>query len=333
MFVTRKALMVAKLEGTAYTIETLANADFNIEVDELQWTEEIKSFQRKVADGTLDTYNSVMGKQTGGCTFMVPLNPGSAVNDEPKWSKFLQACGMKAIGWDGGGEVAVGSAVEGISWVPHTDLTHTPITIECLEVDSGASPSQLVTRLRGCMGNVEFMINEAGEPIQMRFEFQGSLVAIIDRAFGSLPAQTGLSTVQPAAVLDTAVSVGGTTKDIDKFSINLNNSVQAWGSTSVAEGVKGSYIGSRRITLNIDPVAALLANDPVYTRWKAGTTGALSIALSSTPAFTLSAPVAQYATRTRGERNEAVVSEEVFELHKSAATGNDAFEILQGAKS
>jgi len=331
MFLTQRAFMAAKLESTPYTPSPPASVDFDIEVENLSWSEEIAEFQRKVADKTLDSYNSVMGKQSGTVTFMVPINPGSGVTVQPAWSKFLQACGFKVVGWDSGAEVDVGSAVAGISWYLSQYFTHIPITIECAEMNHGASPSQLVTTLAGCMGNVEFMIGDTGEPIQMNFEFKGSLESIVDRAFGSILVRTGVSTVQPPAVLGATVTVGGTAQCMSKFSINVGNSVDLWTCAAESTGIRGAYIGSRETILTLDPIAELLATDPVYTQWLAGVTGAVVISLASTPALTFNAPVAQYSAKARGERDEAVTAEKTFRLHKSS--GDDSLELLQGAKS
>lgn len=321
MFLTQKAFLVAKLETTPYTPETLAAADYDIEVENLSWSEEIAEFQRKVADGLLDSYNSVMGKQSGSVSFMTPMNPGATADEEPKWSKFLKACGY----------AMTTHTTTGISWVLHSDNTHIPMTIEVAELNSGSSPGQLVTTLAGCVGNVEFMIGDTGEPIQMVFEFQGSLESIADRVYGNKLDPTGLSTVQPPAVLGATVTVGGTAQCMSKFSINTGNSVNLQTCASESTGIKGAYIGSRETILTLDPIAELLATDPVYTQWLAGTTGAVVISLASSPTLKLSAPVAQYSAKARGERDEAVTAEKTFRLHKSS--GNDALELLQGSKT
>jgi len=75
----------------------------------------------------------------------------------------------------------------------------------------------------------------------------------------------------------------------------------------------------------------LEATEDVYADWKNGATGAIVVSLASTPPLKISAPVAQKSTVARGERDEAVSSDQVFRLHKSA--GNDVLEILQGAKA
>jgi len=336
MFVAQKAQLVGAIEDPAYAEETIASANFDIEVENLEWSENVAEFQRKLADGTLDSSPSVMGKQSASCSFMTCLNPGSSATDEPKWSKFLQACGFYATGWDGGAEVAVGSAVDGISWRPHKDYTHTPMTFKAFEVySSGVAADlnkQMVTTMVGCMGNVTFLIGDAGEPIQMNFEFQGSIESVADVAAPVALVPTGVSSVQPPSVLGATVTVGGVSQCISKFEINTGNSVNLWTCATEDSGIKGAYIGSRETTLNIDPIAELVATESVYADWVAGTTGAVAIVLGSTPVLRLDAPTAQKSTVARGERDEARIFEETFRLHKGSS-GNDSFELLQGAKT
>lgn len=325
MFLEKKSEVVGAIEDTAYTPDDLVDADFDLEVEDISYSQEIKEFQRKVADGTLDSYNSVMGKQSGKISFMTPMNPGAAVNTEPKWSKYLRACGYKKTA----------HGVTGISWVPHTDCTHVPMTLEVVEIKEGASPKQLVTRLGGAMGNVTIGVGEVGEPIQLKFEFTGKLIGVVDRPFASLLTPTSVNTEQPPALMGATVTVGGVTQVFNNFEVNTGNSINLWTDPSKSEGIKGAYIGSRETVLTMDPILELLADDPVYTDWLAGNTGAVSIVMGSTPELTLSAPAAQYSTVGMGARDEARTAEKTFRLHRdvSGETYNDSFEILQGAKA
>jgi hypothetical protein len=323
--------VVGKQESTPYTAETLVDADFKVAVENLTYSNEIKMFRRKILDGFLDQSPMVPGKQSGKVGFMIPLTPGATVATQPKWSHFLESCGFKVMGWDGGVEVAVGSAVEGISWVLHAEKVQIPCTIETAELSVGASPKQLITKLRGCMGNVQFMIGEVGEPIQMVFDFSGALVSIADQVYASKLDPTSLSTVLPPAVLAACVTVGGVNQICDKFEINPNASVVPYTDPNKAEGIRGFYIGSWDPSMTVDPNMELLADDPVYPEWLAGTPGAVSIIMNSTPNLTLSAPVAQYETVTVDEREESSIAGKTFRLLKSS--GNDSIELLQGAKS
>jgi len=318
MFLTQKAFAIAKIEVASYTPVEGVAVDFDIEIENLEWSPEVAEFQRKLADGLLDTFNSVMGKQSCTVSFSSVLNPGATAATLPKWDKFLLACGYKKTI----------HTTTGISWVIHSDNTHVPITLTCHEIDDGASPATLVTTVGGAMGNVEFMIGDVGEPIQIVFEFKGSLE---DVTVGAVIVPTGVSTVQPSAFLGATVTIGGLDQCISKFSFDTGNSIQLQTCPDELTGIRGAYVGSRETTLTIDPLGVLEATEDVYADWKNGVTGAVVVSLASTPALKISAPVAQKSTVARGERDEAVSSEQVFRLHK--LLGNDVLEILQGSKT
>lgn len=337
MFLTNKTTIISKLEATPYDAagETLADADFNLRIrNDVSYNVEIAEYRRKILDGTLDPLLSVPGRQTGTASFVVDMAPGAFVDTEPAWSKLLQACGFSVIGWDNGSPVAVGSAVEGISWNPHTDNTHVPVTLEVHEQLEGASADMLVTRFQGVMGNVTFTIGTVGEPVQMNFEFSGAFKSMVDLAFGLRLDPTSLSTVKPGAILGSTITVNGVAQDLDTFEFNMNNSIQEWTDPSRSTGNKGFYKDGFEPSLTLDPTLKQLSVEPVYTEWLACTPGAVSIGVSSTgaPDITLSAPAAQRTNVDIGDRNGARLGVTTFLLTQGTA-GNDVFEILQGAKT
>lgn len=318
-------MIISKIEATSYTAETLASTDFNVRVTEPpSYSPEIAEYRRKILNGELDLSTSVMGRQMCSVTFKVDLTPAAAVDTEPQWSKLLQACGLKPTVF----------ASNGYNWVPHTDYTHIPITIEVIEENEGGSPSQLVYRIGSAMGNVRWFIGTVGEPVQMEFTFTGALLSIADRASGSALPVNGMSTIVPPAVLSITATVGGVAQDLDTLEFNMNNDVQIWIDPSKASGIKGAYIAGREPTLTMDPTTKLLATEDWYTQWKGSTTLAVSVALGSTPALTLSAPAAQYLEVGQGDRNGARVAEKTFLLTDAeGASSNAVFKLLQGAES
>lgn len=333
MFAQSRRTAVCTLESPAYTAATLSSVDFNVRVEEdISYSPEIEEKRRRVMQGDFDFDTSVMGKQRCTASFSVYVSPGSATDATviPAWSKLLQACGMKPIGWDNGSEVAVGSAVEGISWEPHIDYTHVPITLELEEIKEGASSNRLITRIAGAMGNVKFSIGTVGEPIMMHFEFSGRLESIADRAYASRMTPNGLSTVVPPAVLTTTVVINSVAQDLDKFEVDMGNDVQEWVDPVQATGVKGNYITMKEPIFTVDPTSKLLADEAVYTDWLAGTARAISVTTSGTVPITLSATKAQHTAVANGERNGAVTAEKTLLLTRGA-TANKTFQILQGA--
>ncbi len=336
MFLTNKTTIIAKLEATPYDVagETLADADFNVRIrSDVSYSPEIAEYKRKILDGTLDHLSSVMGRQTGSCSFTVDMAPGALVNTVPEWSKLLQACGFKVIGWDAGSPVAVGSAVEGISWVPHVDVTHVPITLEVHEQLEGASAGHLVTRFQGAMGNVTLAIGTVGEPVQMKFEFKGAFKSMVDLNFAGRLDPTSLSTVKPGSVLSSTITANGVAQDLDSFEINMNNDIQEWIDPARSTGNRGCYRAMFEPQMTVNPTLKQLATEPVYTEWLNATQIAVSILVpnGSNPDITLSAPKGQRISLGIGDRNGARTAETNFLLTQNA--GNDTFEILQGAKS
>lgn len=336
MFLTNKTTIIAKIEGTPYgsSGETLADADFNVRIkNDVSYSVEIEEYRRKILDGTLDHLTSVPGKQRGQCTFTVDMAPGALVATEPGWSKLLQACGFKAVGWNSSSEVAVGSAVEGMSWRPHTDQTHVPITLEVHEQLEGAAADHLVTRFQGMMGNVTIAIGTVGEPVQMSFEFSGAFISMVDLAFASRIDPTSLSAIKPGAVLSATATVNSIVQDLDTFEFNMGNSIQEWVDPSRSTGIKGFYKDAYEPILTVDPTMKQLSVEPVYTEWMACTQLAVSILVGngSNPDITLLAPKAQRTNLEISDRNGARTSATTFLLTQD--TGDDVFEILQGAKS
>ena len=336
MFLTDKVNLIMALESPSYGVagEDLVSDDFNVRVRELSYSPVIAEFRRKILNGHFDMSESVMGRQECSATFIVDLAPGATVTTEPQYSKLLQACGLKVQGWSAGVPVAVGSAVSGISWVTHCEESHTPGTMEIVERNDGTSPSQLVTRLQGAMGNVKFAVGTVGEPILMSFEFKGAFISMVDRVFGSILDPTAQLSSVPPAVLSATATVGGRVQDFDKFEIDVGNDLQEWIDPSRFTGNNGFYIGGKESVMTVDPTTKLLATDPVYTDWINGTPGAVSIALATAVPLTLLAPQAQYIAVGKGDRNRARIDEKQFLLQTAVPlVGNDTFELLQGSKS
>lgn len=336
MLITNRGEVITKVESTPYTGETLVDADNSVRFSAPpEYSANIAEYQRKILDGTLDQWTSVMGKQTGTVTLKVDIAPAAAVNTIPAWSKLLQIAGFKVIGWDGGSAVAAGSAVEGISWVPHADNTHIPGTVEIQEIKEGSSADMLVTRMTGCVAVASFMIGTVGEPLQLMLAISGALVSVADRAFAAKLDPTSLSTIVPPAFMGvTTLTVGGVTQDLDSFEINMNSTASEWPDPTNAGGVKGFYLSAHRPTMTLDPTLKLIATEDFWGDWTDETTGALSIVMSSTPALTLSAPACQLITAEFADRNGARVNSKTLLLTSNEGQSpNAVFELLQGAKS
>ncbi len=327
MFLTNKTVVFGKTESPAYVAATMesgmADADFNVRVKEISYSFDIAEYRRKLADGTLDFSESVMGKQQATISFNVGLAPAPSVASDPQWTKLLEACGFKKTA----------HSTTGISWVPHADNTHVPITLMIEEIEEGADPDGLKIVIGGAMGNVKFSVGTVGEPVIMQFEFTGKLYVVEDFASGARIDPTTFSTIVEPPLLCATATINSIAQDFDTFEFDMANDIQIWTDPSDCTGIKGAYVAGREPQMTLDPTCKLLATEDWYGDLTNSTPAprAISAALAVSPAMTLSAPKGQLVAVTPGERNGARTVEKTLLLEKDS--GNDVFEVLQGSKT
>jgi hypothetical protein len=309
-----------KLESTPYTSETLAADDYDMCVYNIEYDNDIAMMARKCARGDLSNDTSIAGKRMVTISFAVDLAYQGAVDTAPTYFKALKACALK--------QTAHGST--GISLVTNADYTKVPATIEVVEKDEGASPSQVVVKARGCMGNARFVLDAVGQPVRIEFEFKGVLESITDRAFGSILNPTGFDTNLPDAVLSASIEMFSEEQQLDTITIDLGNTVEVYADPAQAEGLEGGHVVSRNPTIECDPDLELIATQGDYSRWTGNTTGAFSMTVGSQ--MTLSAPAVQIIKAyTPGDREGHTVNTKSYELKRSS--GNDEFKLLQGSET
>jgi len=315
-----KRTLGMKIESTPYTAETLAATDYNIEAFNIEYTPEIAVLERKIARGDLSRDVSITGKRQVTITFSIHAYTSSTLNSPPNYFKCLQACGMF--------QTIHGST--GVSLVPHASYTNVPATIEVVEKDEGTSPSQVVIKAHGCMGNVKIPLGNVGEPLRYDFEYKGVLTSITDRAYGSILTPTGMTSQQPEAVLACGITLFGEGQQLNTITIDLGNVVENYTDPTKDQGYEGARVVDRNPNIALDPDLELIATQGDYARWTGNTTGIFSMQIGDNMA--ISAPAAQLTNAYQpGEREGHVVNNKTLELKRSS--GNDELKILQGSES
>lgn len=319
-FLPTRRTIGAKLEGTPYTAETLAATDYDFQAYNISYDPTIENLARKVARGDFGKELSIHGKRSCPFSFSVDLGYSGTANTAPKYGKLLEGCALY--------EEVHGST--GVSYETHSDWSKTPLTFEIVEKDEGTTPSQLVITVRGCMGNAKLIMDNVGKPVRIDYEFNGALVSIADRAFGSILTPTGMTDEKPDAVLSASILAFTEAQQIDKFTIDLGNDVQLFTDPARGEGFQGAHVVDRNPTAELDPDLELIASKGDWARWIGDSSGVLSIEVGDH--FTLYAPAAQLTKAySPGDREGHVISNKTFELKRSS--GNDTFKILQGSES
>lgn len=317
IFALTKRTMGLKLEGTPGTAETLAVGDYNFKAYNINYSVEIEENKRKYAMGNFAPHKSIMGRRTGTVSFSVDLtNPGDAA--PPNYGKIFMACGL--------GET--GTTV----YTAASLLTNVTATIEVVEMDEGATPAQLVIKIKGAMGNVKFVADGVGKLVRMDFEFKGILSNISDRSFGSIIFPASVDSYDAEVLINGVANYTYGSLSLDKFTIDLGNDIQMETDVTDPSGYKSCHIVNRNITWTVDPYLDLLAGKDYFASWTAPTLAALVFSLGSTNTVTLYIPKAQIVKAYNpSDRTGMVVNTlegiAVRTVNEDAAGGDDIFTI------
>jgi len=308
MLLSRKRVLAAKLESTAYAAEAAPGwgATFNVFDPIIQ--PNIESIDR-LGQGSFGYLPSSTGLRSGTCTFRTELTGDGAGPDAgvPAWaSTFLPACG-----W-----VATAGAFAPVSEVPGSNVK--TITLGCY-VDG------VLKQIRGAMGS--FVINlENGKPANIDFTFVGAWTSATDAVIIN-PTYT---TVMPLRFANSTLSVSGIAPCVQSITIDSGNAVSLLPcqANTDASGYKGGFIGGRRPTITMNPEAELVATNTFIADMLASTQDAFSVALTdSTDTITIAAPKLQPINVQEGEREGLVTDDVTFLCCRSAAAGDDELTI------
>jgi hypothetical protein len=294
------SVLAAKIEttiGTAISLDA-TNATFN--VYNAQITPNVQMTDRE-GQGAFSKLTSVLGQQTGTCTFSTDLIMGTS---ESAWSStFLPACGLgKTSTTYACKSEAPGSTVKTLTMALYVN--------------------GVIRRLRGAVGN--FVINcLAGQKISVDFTFQGVYDAF---EAGAILAPT-YATNSPLRWAASTTTIGGTGVAASSLTFDLGNVINQLESQAVDEGVKNFIISDRRPTLTIDPEADTSNSITRYTNWieMSPVAVAWNSGLSADGGkWDFSIPAAQTINQQPGERSGIETEQLQFLATKSAAL-NDEF--------
>ena len=313
-FIISKRTLGFKLESTPYTAETLTSADYDVAAYNINYDPDIAMKARKLARGDYSRDVSIAGKRQITISFSVDIHKGPAATTAPNYFKCLRACGMYQD-----------TGADGINLITHADYNNVPATIEVVEMDEGNSPSMLVVKAHGCMGNAKLAVDNVGEPMRVDFEFKGVLNGITDRAWASRMVPTTFDTDLPEAVQGIGVTLFSEPQKCNTVTIDLGNDVQVYTDPSKAQGFEGARIVDRNPTLELDPDMELIAGQSDFARWTGNTTGAFSMQVGDRMYIT--APAVQYTkTYAPGDREGHVTNTKTCELKRN--NGNDELKIV-----
>lgn len=324
-YVSQKMMIGCRIESDPYTMENAVEYDILARSPTVSPT--IEEFVRKYAVGDFDSFESVMGKRMGEVNFTCDLQGSGTAATAPKIGKLLRGCGFRET---------VG--VAGVDYVKDSGVNKTPLTFYIVFKGAGVTPTGIIVKLRGCMGDVEFLIAKTGEPIQANFKFMGAIVSITDLTSSQIPGLTGHDTTIPPATISAQALYRSASLQANNISLKMNNDVQMLTDMNQTEGYEGGYVVDANPTWNADPYLARTA-DRFLWNLATGETGPLSGRLQMWAGSTavLGNHIQMNAHQAQIQKSHAVASREGTDMNplegrmNRGATGAPIFHLTFGS--
>jgi hypothetical protein len=284
---TRRSVIAIKQEVTAGTDVTPAAANANMVVFDLKFNPDVKTYDRNAMSASLSPMAPIMGGRSAQVTFSAELKGSGAsyMTTPPAIEAALKGCGFAVSGTTAASSIVYKPASTGVM----------PVTIY-FYMDG------VLHKVVGAAGNVSIS-GKIGEPIIASFTFTGVYTGTTDVA---VITPSALETTVPPACIGPVVTLGGYTPIISSFSFDLGNTVALRESMGAANGFISANITNRKPTGKLDPEMVLVATNPFYSSWLAGTPAALTIGPvggTTNNKCTITAPVCVATGIGSSERN------------------------------
>lgn len=300
--ILEQSVFAAKQETTAGTAESLTASEGVYNAFNVAITDNTEVNERN-GQSSLDPISAVAGKRPGSAAFETEL-VGNGATGLPAWATVLLPCC---------GFVATSS-----TYAPTTpDTNHKTATI-------GKFEDGRLRKIAGAMGRFSIRCT-VGMPAMISWSFDGRYEVDTDSALIAPTYPTTLPPVFQSATF----TIGGTTRIINEMTINVENEVYVRPDPTATGGLRSAVITNRRISIEVDPEAALVATKDWQADQLANTLAAINCVIGSSTnnTITLSVPKAQVISRTVPDRNGVLVDRLTMLAVRSASAGDDAFTI------
>lgn len=291
----------------------LVAADSKILPFDVKVTPDIKMNERNPVRASLSRLASIPGSLSATVSFRVEVKGAGAAYSAsvyPALAPYLRACGVaETIVTTGGAETATYKPTSTKSLIP-------ALMIDVFE--DGA-----VKRMYGARGNPKFSA-KAGESNFIDFEFTGIWNGRVDGAMLTTSPEPTI----PPVFLSSNFLIASFAPVLQGYEIDMGNTVSLRVDPNIATGFREAIITARKPVGKLDPEDTTVALHDWYGKWKAGTSGALSIGnVGSTQynRFKITAPKVVYTKLADTDREGVAVVDASFELAKNSDAGDDEF--------
>ena len=240
---------------------------------------------------------AVVGERLGRCRFTAELRSDGVSALDDGLEILLQCCGWK-----------LATGVYSPTILPSEQKT---CTINQFE-------DGRLKQLSGCMGNATIRA-EAGRVAMVEFEMQGVWGEVTDVA---LPAAAASGTT-PIRLASATLTIGEFAPRVAAIALSLNSEIVGHENVANAAGYDHMEIGDVDPTVELDPLAVLVAGEDVWGKWLDGTPSVLTIALTDgTVDIAIAAAEFQYRTPTDSDRGGRTVDQYVGQCNDDDDDGD-----------
>jgi hypothetical protein len=307
-FLTRRALVLAKIESTYGTDPVPAAATDAILVNNLQIRIDAQLLTREFLRANLSRLSAVVGKKTVQIDFETEIKGSGAAGTAARHGVLHRACGMSET------IVAV------------TSVTYAPISTGFESVTIYAYMDGIVHKISGCYGT--FKISEkVGEFGKFMWSFKGLYVAPIDAAIAG---GAVFDTTKPQMIQSLGLTLGGYQVIASALELDMGVEVSERLDLNSAEGLKALQVTNRAVGGSIDPEAVAEATHAFWAAFKNATEEALAGNLIGAVAgnkVAITAPKVQYEAPGWADRSGNRIYNIPIRLNPSTDAAQDEISI------
>jgi len=304
---TKKTVVLAKVEGTYGADPTLAAGDDAVEAYEFTppvINADMK--ERNPGNDDLSMYGELRGKTSNDFQVIANLRGSGAAGTAPRRSPLYKACGFE--------ETIVSS----------TSVAYTPRSSSKESCAIKAYIDGIIHLLLGCVGNYQLEA-VAGETVKETFDLKAKYALPTD---GTIVSPTFDSTV-PQIAKSVVMTIGSYSAILEKFTLNMNNTVAERPDQNETEGVKGFVITGRNPegTIMIEAVLRATSNADFLSYFHNTTVKDISFVLGGTAGniATITLPKIYLRAPVTGDRDGVRTNELPFQIARNS--GDDEVSI------
>ena len=246
-----------------------------------------------------------------------------ALEDAPKYGKFLEGCGLVGQSYAG----------TGYSWEPLASGDKQTLTLNKIDISDDGTSVGVQSAMAGVMGNLTLSAEGVGSPIKFGYEWKGKFSGITDIPNGSLPVLTSPDTTIGAKLMNGSASIWGQELCIQSFNLNLGNTIEYLPCPSEETGILYATIVNRQPRMTLTLIAPPKST---FDPFGEVTTEQEDLIVLSFGDFILHIPRGQILSYSETDLNGRLGYELNIKLNRNAGASptmadESTFQLLQGA--